>query len=54
MRKHEPQFSRGQEVTYGRYGPPLLVVDVDAGRVTCVDPKTGQQNTYSAWSLYKA
>ena len=53
MRKNEPQFSRGQEVTVGRYGPRLLVIDADDGKVTCVDSKTGQQVTHGARQLYR-
>jgi hypothetical protein len=52
-RKHEPQFARGQMVTVGQFGQVLMVIDTEAGSVTCVDLKTGLQGTYSAHQIYK-
>jgi len=52
-RKRTPQFHRGQEVTVGRYGHKVYVLDSTDGQVICVDPETGAQATYPARQLFK-
>lgn len=54
MYRREPQFSRGQEVTFGKLGPLLLVISIDEDRVLCVDPDSGKTMTCNARQLCKA
>lgn len=51
-RKHIPQLRPGQEVTVGRYGPKLMVLEVDGNVVICFDQKSARRTTYSASQLY--
>ena len=46
------QLYTGQEVTVGKYGPPVVVVSVDGSRAVCFDLKTAKEVTYSTSLLY--
>lgn len=53
MKKTGADFARGQEVTVGRYGPKVMVIDIDEDLVTCWDTKSAKESRHHASNLYR-
>lgn len=50
--KIDSDFYKGQNVSAGRYGPPLVVIEVKENQIVCWDMKAAVEKTYSPSQLY--
>ena len=46
-------FRKGQTVTAGRYGPPLMIIGFEGDWVICWDAKAARESRHHASHLYR-